>query len=102
MREIHGHLEEFYEEEVSPNPISAVTSAVIDEVTVWRSRPLEAVNPVVYLDALVIKVRNQGTVMSRSAYLAIGGNMGGIKEVVGLWLEGTESTKFWLKILMEL
>ena len=102
VREIQGHLQELYGVEVSPDLISRVTSAVIEEVKAWQSRPLEAVYPIVYLDALVIKVRDQGTVTNKSAYLAIGVNMGGTKEVLGLWLEGTEGAKFWLKILTEL
>jgi putative transposase len=102
VREIQGHLQELYGVEVSPDLISRVTSAVLEEVKAWQSRPLDAVYPIVYLDALVIKVRDQGTVTNKSAYLAIGVNMAGTKEVLGLWLEGTEGAKFWLKILTEL
>lgn len=101
VREIQGHLHELYGVEVSPDLISRVTSAVIEEVKAWQGRPLEAVYPIVYLDALVIKVRDQGTVTNKSAYLAIGVNMAGNKEVLGLWLEDTEGAKFWLKILTE-
>src|ERR1035437_7619947 len=95
-------LQDLYGVEVSPDLISRVTAAVIEEVKAWQSRPLEAVYPIVYLDALVTKVRDQGTVTNKSAYLAIGVNMGGTKEVLDLWLEGTEGLKFWLKILTEL
>jgi putative transposase len=102
VREIQGHLQELYGVEVSPDLISRVTSAVLEEVKAWQGRPLDAVYPIVYLDALVIKVRDQGTVTNKSAYLAIGVNMAGTKEVLGLWLEGTEGAKFWLKILTEL
>ena len=102
VREIQGHLQELYGVEVSPDLISRVTSAVLEEVKAWQGRPLDAVYPIVYLDALVIKVRDQGTVSNKSAYLAIGVNMAGTKEVLGLWLEGTEGAKFWLKILTEL
>ena len=102
VREIQGHLQELYGVEVSPDLISRVTSAVIEEVKAWQGRPLEAVYPIVYLDALVIKVRDQGTVTNKSAYLAIGVNMAGNKEVLGLWLEDTEGAKFWLKILTEI
>ena len=102
VREIQGHLQELYGVEVSPDLISRVTSAVLEEVNAWQGRPLDAVYPIVYLDALVIKVRDQGTVTNKSAYLAIGVNMAGTKEVLGLWLEGTEGAKFWLKILTEL
>jgi putative transposase len=102
VREIQGHLGELYGVEVSPDLISRVTSAVMEEVKAWQGRPLEAVYPIVYLDALVIKVRDQGTVTNKSAYLAIGVNMAGNKEVLGLWLEDTEGAKFWLKILTEI
>ena len=102
VREIQGHLQELYGVEVSPDLISRVTSAVLEEVKAWQGRPLDAVYPIVYLDALVIKVRDQGTVTNKSAYLAIGVNMAGTKEVLGLWLEGAEGAKFWLKILTEL
>ena len=102
VREIQGHLQELYGVEVSPDLISRVTSAVLEEVKVWQGRPLEAVYPIVYLDALVIKVRDQGTVTNKSAYLAIGVNAEGNKEVLGLWLEEKEGAKFWLKILTEI
>lgn len=102
VREIQGHLQELYGVEVSPDLISRVTSAVLEEVKVWQGRPLEAVYLIVYLDALVIKVRDQGTVTNKSAYLAIGVNAEGNKEVLGLWLEETEGAKFWLKILTEI
>ena len=102
VREIQGHLQELYGVEVSPDLISRVTSAVLEEVKVWQGRPLEAVYLIVYLDALVIKVRDQGTVTNKSAYLAIGVNGEGNKEVLGLWLEETEGAKFWLKILTEI
>ena len=102
VRESQGHLQELYGVEVSPDLISRVTSAVLEEVKVWQGRPLETLYPIVYLDALVIKVRDQGTVSNKSAYLAIGVNMAGNKEVLGLWLEDTEGAKFWFKILTEI
>jgi len=83
VREIQGHLGELYGVEVSPDLISRVTSAVIEEVKAWQGRPLEAVYPIVYLDALVIKVGDQGTVTNKSAYLAIGVNMAGTKRFSG-------------------
>jgi putative transposase len=102
VREIQGHLKELYGTEVSPDLISRVTDAVLDEVKGWQNRPLDAVWPIVYLDALVVKVRDQGTVINKSAYLAVGVNIQGTKEVLGLWLESNEGAKFWLKIMTEL
>lgn len=102
VREIQGHLKELYGTEVSPDLISRVTDAVLEEVKGWQNRPLDAVWPIVYLDALVIKVRDQGTVTNKAAFLALGVNMQGTKEVLGLWIEGNEGAKFWLKIMTEL
>jgi putative transposase len=102
VREIQGHLKELYGTEVSPDLISRVTDAVLEEVKGWQNRPLDSVWPIVYLDALVIKVRDQGTVTNKSAFLALGVNMQGTKEVLGLWIEGNEGAKFWLKIMTEL
>lgn len=102
VREIQGHLKELYGTEVSPDLISRVTDAVLEEVKGWQNRPLDSVWPIVYLDALVIKVRDQGTVTNKSAFLALGLNMQGTKEVLGLWIEGNEGAKFWLKIMTEL
>ncbi|HVZ89204.1 MAG TPA: IS256 family transposase [Polyangia bacterium] len=102
VREIQGHLKELYGTEVSPDLISRVTDAVLEEVKAWQSRPLDAVWPIVYLDALVVKIRDQGTVTNKSAYLAVGVNVQGTKEVLGLWLESNEGAKFWLKIMTEL
>ncbi len=84
-REIQGHLEEIYRVEVSPTLISNVTEAVMEEVKSWQSRPLDAVYPIVYLDALVVKIRETGHVRNRAIYVAIGVNMQGSKEVLGLW-----------------
>jgi len=102
VREIQGHLAELYGTEVSPDLISRVTSAVMEDVREWRSRPLAAVWPIVYLDALVIRVRDGGVVRRKSVYLAIGVNVDGIKEVLGMWIEETEGAKFWLKVITEL
>jgi len=102
VREIQGHLEELYGTNVSPDLISRVTDGVIEEVKAWQNRPLDAVYPIVYLDALVVKVREQGTVQNKSIYLALGVNMEGHKEALGLWIEGTEGAKFWLKVITEL
>jgi len=101
-REIQGHLAELYGTQVSPDLISRVTDAVHEDVQAWRTRPLAAVWPIVYLDALVLRVRDSGTVRRKSAYLAIGVGVDGRKEVLGLWLEQTEGAKFWLKVIAEL
>lgn len=102
VRDIQAHLEELYGTEVSPSLISDVTDAVVDEIGAWQNRPLDPVWPVVYLDALVIKVRDQGSVQNKSAYLALGVGVDGTKEVLGLWLESTEGAKFWLRVVTEL
>lgn len=101
-RDIRDHLAEVYGTEVSPELISKVTDAVLEDVREWRKRPLAAVWPIVYLDALVIRVREGGSVRRKSAYLAIGVGVEGRKEVLGMWLEETEGAKFWLKVITEL
>ena len=101
-REIQGHLEEMYQVEVSPTLISNVTEAVIEEVKAWQSRLLEPVYPIVYLDALVVKMRAEGRVENRAVYVAIGITMEGQKEVLGLWTSANEGAKFWLQVLTEL
>ena len=101
-RDIQAQLSELYNTEVSPSLISSVTDAVFAEVQAWQARPLEPVWPIVYLDALMIKVRDGGIVGNRSAYLALGINPEGKKEVLGLWLEQNEGAKFWLKVITEL
>lgn len=102
VREIQGHLGEIYGTEVSADLISRVTDAVVDELKVWQQRPLDAVYPIVYLDALVIKVRDQGIVQNKAAHIAIGVGMEGTKEVLGIWLESNEGAKFWLKVINEI
>lgn len=101
-REIQGHLHELYGTEVSPELVSRVTDAVLEDVQEWRKRPLAPVWPVVYLDALVIRVREGGTVRRKAVYLALGLGLDGRKEVLGIWLEETEGAKFWLKVVTEL
>jgi putative transposase len=101
-REIQGHLEEIYGVEVSPTLISNVTDAVLEEVRAWQNRPLDAVYPILYLDALVVKIRDEGQVQNRAVYVAIGINMQGHKEVLGLWTSANEGAKFWLSVLTEL
>jgi putative transposase len=101
-REIQGHLEEIYGVEVSPDLISTVTDAVLEEVRAWQTRALDEVYPIVYLDALQVKVRDQGRVSNRAIYLAIGVNMAGLKEVLGMWSAETEGAKFWMSVVTEL
>lgn len=102
VREIQGHLKELYGTQVSPDLISRATESVWEDVRAWQSRPLDAVWPIVYLDALVVKVRDQGSVSNRSVYLALGVNMDGRKELMGLWMAETEGAKFWLNVLTDL
>jgi putative transposase len=102
VRDIQAHLAEIYGTEVSPDLISSVTNAVVEEIQAWQARPLDAVWPIVFLDALVIKVRDQGVVQNKSAYIALGMGVDGHKEVLGIWLESTEGAKFWLKVISEL
>src|ERR1700726_440370 len=101
-REITGHLEEIYGVEVSPTLISNVTDAVKEEVTAWQNRPIDAVYPILYLDALYVKIRDTGHIQNRAIYVAIGVNMQGRKEVLGLWMGQAEGAKFWLQVLTEL
>ena len=102
VRDIQAHLTEMYGTEISPSLISTVTDAVVDEVAKWQARPLEAVWPIVYLDAIVMKVRDQGVVQNKHVYLALGISVEGKKEVLGLWMEPNEGAKFWLKVVTEL
>lgn len=101
-REIQGHLQEIYGVEVSPQLVSSVTEEVQDEVRAWQNRPLEAIYPIVYLDALYVKMRDNGHVQNRAVYVAIGVNMEGCKEVLGLWTSAHEGAKFWLRVLTEM
>lgn len=102
VREIQGHMEEIYGVDVSPDLISRVTDSVVDELKAWQSRPLDAVYLVVYLDALVIKVRDKAGVQNKSVYIVVGVRIDGTKDVLGLWMQATEGAKFWLTILSEL
>jgi putative transposase len=101
-REIQGHLQEIYGIEVSPTLISNITDAVVEEVKLWQNRPLEALYPIVYLDALMVKVRDEGHVQNQAIYVVLGVNLEGQKEVLGLWVAQTEGAKFWLQVLTEL
>jgi putative transposase len=100
--EIQGHLEEMYGTEVSPTLISTVTDAVLDEVKAWQARPLDALYPIVYLDCIHVKVRDAGAVRVKAVYLALGINLDGAKELLGLWISQTEGAKFWLSVVTEL
>ena len=101
-REIQGHLREIYGLDISPDLVSAVTDAVLDEVAEWQGRPLEAFYPLVFLDALRVKVRDEGTVRNKAIYVALGVRADGTKDVLGLWIEQTEGAKFWLRVMNEL
>lgn len=102
VREMQGHLAELYGVEVSPALISTVTDAVLEEVTAWQQRPLAPLYPVVFFDALRVKIRDEGTVRSKAVYLALGVTPEGHKDVLGLWIEQTEGAKFWLRVMTEL
>lgn len=102
VREIQGHLKELYGVEVSPDLISRVTAAVLEEVRDWQNRPLDAIYPLVIFDALRVKIRDEGVVKNKAVYLALGMNMDGVKQVLGLWIEQTEGAKFWLRVMTEL
>jgi putative transposase len=101
-RDIQAQLQELYGVEVSPTLISNVTEAVMDEVRQWQARPLEPLYPIVYFDGLVVKVREHQQVVNKALYLALGVNLSGYKELLGMWLAQTEGAKFWLAVLTEL
>jgi len=102
VREIQGHLKEIYGTEVSPDLISRVTDAVLEEVKEWQSRPLDACYPVVFFDALRVKIRDEGLVKNKAVYVALALDGEGHKHVLGLWIEQTEGAKFWLKVMNDL
>lgn len=102
VREIQSFLREMYGIEASPDFISTVTDAVIDEVREWQQRPLEPMYPVVFFDALRVKVRDEGTVKNKAIYLALGVRRDGTRDVLGLWIEQTEGAKFWLRVVNDL
>ena len=101
-REIVGHLRELYGIDVSPDLISTVTDAVLNEIATWQARPLEAVYPLVFFDALRVKIRDEGLVRNKAVHIALGVRADGGKEVLGLWLEQNEGAKFWLRVMNEL
>jgi putative transposase len=101
-REIAGHLRDLYGIEVSPDLISTVTDAVLDEIAAWQARPLEPVYPLVFFDALRVKIRDEGLVRNKAVHIALGVRADGTKEILGLWLEQNEGAKFWLRVMNEL
>ena len=101
-RDIQAQLQELYGVEVSPTLISNVTAAVMDEVCAWQSRPLSAVYPILYFDAIFVKSRQEGPVKNKAVYLALGINLSGEKELLGLWMAETEGSRFWLTVFNEL
>ena len=102
VREIQAYLADMYATEVSPALISTVTDAVAEEVTAWQSRPLEPMYPVVFFDALRVKVRDEATVRSKAVYLALAVRTDGTRDILGLWIEQTEGAKFWLRVFSDL
>ncbi|MCB9943217.1 MAG: IS256 family transposase [Geminicoccaceae bacterium] len=102
VREIRGHLDEIYGVDVSPELISAVTDDILDEVAEWQNRPLESLYPLVFFDALRVKIRDEGMVRNKAVYVALGVRLDGQKEILGLWIEQTEGAKFWLRVMNEL
>ncbi len=99
-RDIQAHMEEMYGVEVSPTLVSP--RAVQEEVALWQNRPLDEIYPIVYLDAIRVKVRQEGRVINKAVYLAIDVILDGIKEVLGMWTAETEGAKFWLQVVTEL
>jgi transposase-like protein len=102
VREIQAFLEEQYGTRVSPDLISEVTDAVLEDVKAWQVRPLEKLYPIVFLDALRVKIRDEGTVMNKAVYMALGVRRDGTRDVLGLWIEQTEGAKFWRGVVTEL
>lgn len=102
VREIRGHVEELYGIDVSPDLISAVTDAVLEAVAEWQNRRLDAVYPLVFFDAIRVKVRDEGFVRNKAVYIALGILPDGNKEILGIWIEQTEGAKAWLRIMNEL
>src|SRR5689334_5734865 len=102
VREVQSHLQEMYGVEVSPDLISKVTDSVMAEVTAWQARPLEPMYPVVFFDALRVKIRDEGIVRNKAIYLALGMLPDGTRDILGLWIENTEGAKFWMKVFTDL
>ena len=102
VREIQGFMAEMYAVDVSPDLISSVTDAVLSEVTTWQARPLEAMYPVVFFDALRVKIRQDGVVRNKAVYLALGMLPDGTRDILGIWIENTEGAKFWMKVFNDM
>jgi len=102
VREIRGHLEDLYGIDVSPDLISAVTNTVLEEVTEWQNRPLDACYPLVFFDAIRVKIRDEGFVRNKAVYIVLGILADGTKQILGIWIEQTEGAKFWLRVMNEL
>ena len=102
VRDIQGHLFDLYGLDVSPDLVSTVTEAVLETVAEWQNRPLEASYPLVFFDALRVKIRDEGLVRNKAVYIALGVQADGTKDILGLWIENTEGAKFWLRVMNEL
>jgi len=102
VRDIQGHLLDLYGLDVSPDLVSTVTDAVLETVAEWQNRPLEASYPLVFFDALRVKIRDEGLVRNKAVYIALGVQADGTKDILGLWIENTEGAKFWLRVMNEL
>jgi putative transposase len=102
VREIQGHLLDLYGLEVSPDLVSTITDAVLETVAEWQNRPLEAMYPLIFFDALRVKIRDEGLVRNKAVYVALGVTPDGTKDILGLWIETSEGAKFWLRVMNEL
>ena len=102
VREIQGHLQEIYGLDVSPDLISTITDAVLETVTEWQNRPLERCYPLIFFDAMRVKIRDEGLVRNKAVYLALGIQSDGTKDILGIWIETSEGAKFWLRVMNEL
>ena len=101
-REIQGHIEEIYGVEASPSLISAITDAVMEEVTAWQNRPLEPCYPIVFMDAIRVNIRSDGAVSNKAVFVALAVLPDGTRDVLGLWFQANEGAKFWAKVLSDL
>ena len=102
VREIQGHLEDIYGVDASPALISRITDTVMDAVKEWQARPLEACYPLIFFDAIRVKIRDEGFVRNKAVYIALGILADGTKEILGIWIQQTEGAKFWLRVMNEL